>query len=632
MWFVFAILALSCQFALAAVPKTVHAFCVVGAGPGGVQLGHFLSKSKDVELQDYVVFERAPAAGHFFRKYPKHRELISINKRHLSPGHGPDYAFRQDWNSLIGRPEVTPVTQRTKNFFPDADIVADYIEEFASEQFQAGKIQLNTSVESIKKVATGFEAILPMAASVHMIGHSEARFSDQTHYPGDVRANRREILDHYQLKMTSTIRGLAGREALIKCFEGKLCFLLETEVLEFFVNGEGHEAGMEVLHMLANKTAQRHITKDEEWTHEPAGRLQRLFDEHLVQNRKARSMYAELRIPKEVVPSADWIAIKRTALLRSENKDLLDLVLKHRFTMNNHGARDTFDVAIRCTGWKHNMTIYDESAKPKLLSNLKHAAVTDSYESVNVSGLFFAGTLAHGPDFRRSAGGFIHGFRYTARALSRILEFQRGHGWGGQKKYQLPQEMKALQEHMLWRIRESSGPYHMFDELVEGVIFSAENCTASYVEEVPKAFFHNTFKEMPRLDWVFNYAPPGFQRDIELDESAAQYHQRGYNDPFLHPILRFFDSSGSSTVEPAKASVHIHADFFTRWISETTTVSIVRRFLEYSIRESFGETLCSTSDASAAASLKDGSCAAAGGCAAAEEEAAKASVLSRGSR
>ena len=39
------------------------------------------------------------------------------------------------------------------------------------------------------------------------------------------------------------------------------------------------------------------------------------------------------------------------------------------------------------------------------------------YESTNVPGLYFAGTLSHGLDWKRAAGGFIHGFRYTAQAL-----------------------------------------------------------------------------------------------------------------------------------------------------------------------------------------------------------------------
>ena len=43
--------------------------------------------------------------------------------------------------------------------------------------------------------------------------------------------------------------------------------------------------------------------------------------------------------------------------------------------------------------------------------NKKYAVMTDEYESINVPGMYFAGQLAHGKDFRRSAGGFIHGFR-----------------------------------------------------------------------------------------------------------------------------------------------------------------------------------------------------------------------------
>ena len=32
---------------------------------------------------------------------------------------------------------------------------------------------------------------------------------------------------------------------------------------------------------------------------------------------------------------------------------------------------------------------------------------------IGASGLYFAGCLSHGKDFKRAAGGFIHGFRYV---------------------------------------------------------------------------------------------------------------------------------------------------------------------------------------------------------------------------
>ena len=49
------------------------------------------------------------------------------------------------------------------------------------------------------------------------------------------------------------------------------------------------------------------------------------------------------------------------------------------------------------------------------------------YESLSQPGLYFAGTLAHGRDWRRATGGVIHGFRHTAEALFHVLE-SRLHG------------------------------------------------------------------------------------------------------------------------------------------------------------------------------------------------------------
>ena len=43
----------------------------------------------------------------------------------------------------------------------------------------------------------------------------------------------------------------------------------------------------------------------------------------------------------------------------------------------------------------------------------KFPAIKHNYESVVTPGIFFAGAVSHSLDFRKSAGGFIHGFRYT---------------------------------------------------------------------------------------------------------------------------------------------------------------------------------------------------------------------------
>lgn len=43
----------------------------------------------------------------------------------------------------------------------------------------------------------------------------------------------------------------------------------------------------------------------------------------------------------------------------------------------------------------------------------KYPLIRASYESKGSRGLFILGTASHSLDYRKSAGGFIHGFRYT---------------------------------------------------------------------------------------------------------------------------------------------------------------------------------------------------------------------------
>ena len=47
----------------------------------------------------------------------------------------------------------------------------------------------------------------------------------------------------------------------------------------------------------------------------------------------------------------------------------------------------------------------------------KFIAINPNYESVDYPGMFVAGTASHSLDFRKSAGGFIHGYRYTGKTL-----------------------------------------------------------------------------------------------------------------------------------------------------------------------------------------------------------------------
>ena len=45
--------------ATSADPRRYHDYCIVGAGPAGLQLGHYMQKAN----RDYVIFERSNVSG-----------------------------------------------------------------------------------------------------------------------------------------------------------------------------------------------------------------------------------------------------------------------------------------------------------------------------------------------------------------------------------------------------------------------------------------------------------------------------------------------------------------------------------------------------------------------------------------
>ena len=88
----------------------------------------------------------------------------------------------------------------------------------------------------------------------------------------------------------------------------------------------------------------------------------------------------------------------------------------------------------------------------------------DRYEAEDTPGLYFLGTLAHVRDYRKSSGGFVHGLRYTARALHKWLE-QKNHGvpWPRTEVAMVAGgEGQSLLQKLTDRMDTSSGLYQMF--------------------------------------------------------------------------------------------------------------------------------------------------------------------------
>jgi hypothetical protein len=77
-----------------------------------------------------------------------------------------------------------------------------------------------------------------------------------------------------------------------------------------------------------------------------------------------------------------------------------------------------FDHVIFCTGWKFDNSIFDLDLE--MTPNNKYPKIKPHFESNNNKNLYFIGSLMHSLDFKKSSGGFIHGFRYLIKLFTQI--------------------------------------------------------------------------------------------------------------------------------------------------------------------------------------------------------------------
>src|ERR1700678_3433889 len=236
--------------------EQAHQYVIVGAGPAGLQLSYFLQQAG----ADYVTLEREAAPAQFFRRYPRHRRLISLNKVHTMST-DPEIRLRWDWNSLLNDSPELLFPKFSQDYFPQADDLVDYLKEF--QRLHRLAVRYGTTVERIERTAdgslvhtpeatlrcrcvivaagwgrpylppikgieyaTGYEdmevdpvayagqrvliigkgnsafetsqALLGQASMVHLASRHPLRLAWNTKHPGDVRGQYAAILDSYQ--------------------------------------------------------------------------------------------------------------------------------------------------------------------------------------------------------------------------------------------------------------------------------------------------------------------------------------------------------------------------------------------------------------------------------------------------
>eukprot|EP00729_Bicosta_minor_P011009 gene11009-9417_t len=397
--------------------------CIIGAGPGGLQLGHLAQQAG----WNYIIFEQSQSAGSFFESYPVHRQLISLNKRHTGRSNK-DFNLRHDWNSLLDNDDASPMTARTKARWPNADVLkagdlftllikkerADVAAgaDAAPAYEHTCKVLVTATGLSKPNVPSNGQSVVVLglgnaafetaneigttAAFVHVWAARKPKIgpngedmhnflSWESRYVGNLRAINAGFLDAYLLKSLDGGLGPLGLP-----YKYKNGTVAKTVFLGFY-------------------------EPKDSWSADFVQKVNGMGIE-VYENGVLTDAGAEFKIGRSELHQT---ARSLTVLASAVTEDIVDEMMEFA-TRGGDPHPLVFDKVIRCLGWKHQTNLYTKDTAPLMQANGKYPVMTSEYESVNVPGMYFAGQLGHGKDYKRSAGGFIHG--YTTRFLFRVIQ------------------------------------------------------------------------------------------------------------------------------------------------------------------------------------------------------------------
>lgn len=489
-------------------------YLIIGAGPAGLQLAYYLEQNE----RDYLILERGERPGQFFTTFPRHRMLISINKVYTGKS-DPEMNMRWDWNSLLhNNGDDLSFSQYSKEYFPQADALVDYLAEYA-DRYQI-KVQYGTDVVQVRK--------------------EEGRFV-LTGAQGEVYEGKRLIVATGLFK--PYIPDFPGAELCDNYINHDIDPQSYTNQ-RVLVVGKGNSA-FETADNLVDTTSNIHICSPDSvrfaWQTHFVGHL-RAVNNNFLDTYQLKSQNAVIDATIERVE-------------RREDKYYVDIAYSHA---NGQSTTVCYDRVILCTGFRFDDSIFDDSCRPQLAIRDKFPAQTSEWESANVPDLYFAGTIMQACDYKKTMSGFIHGFRYNVRSLSRILEHKYHDSALPAERFEATPE--AVLDRVVYRINNGSGIFLQPGFLMDVVVVDDVEGQAAYYEDLRGDFAQGFFADHDHYYTVsleyghFMGNPFAIERDPDPDmaESAA----------YLHPVIRHY-ARGEMVDQH-----HVQDDLESEWYKE----------------------------------------------------------------
>lgn len=514
----------------------IYEYIVIGSGPAGLQAGYYLDKYR----KDYIILEKASSSGDFFKKYPIHRKLISVNKVNTGST-DKEFNLRHDWNSLLSDDERLLFKEYTKEFYPHADCMVKYLNDY--QRKNKIKVAFNQTVIKINKEGDLFkiETESKTLKGKKVIMAAGLMKSNMSFIPPP---NSPECLSYKDL--TSDKSMFLNKNVCIigsgnSAFETANYLTDTAAVIQVFTKGGINHA----------------------WdTHYP-GHLRAINNDFLdVYNLKTQHAVNSIDDTDKIVVFKEgkkYLVVTDEDLDKYGKIDMEDHISGENIDQHPEGG---FDYVIDCTGFKIDTTIFG-NIKPE--NNGKVPYIKGNFESKNIDNLFFAGVLSQEISYKYGSAAFIHGFRYLISSMIKIET--------GNLDIMYINSTKDLHKKLIHRMNTTSALYQMFNCLCDVIVFDKNQII--YIKEVTQRYALKYYVEKYKKVVLFSLKygetfkqgegyienKQGFSvtnKKIETDYNAG-LKESAHLSHFIHPVFDVYYRG--KHVEEFHLAEHLVAEF-----------------------------------------------------------------------
>ena len=498
----------------------IYEYIVLGGGPAGIQMAYFLEKNQS----SYLLLEHGSHSGTFFKKFPKHRTLISVNKSYCTHSKIQptiENTLRYDWNSLlqdIDEDDYLLFSKYTDSYYPSADLLVTYLNDFINKYNL--NIQTNTTIIHVNKHHNLYE--------IHCI------------------YDNKPIT--YLCEKLLIATGLQPKTITIKNNHPNILYYESMPVHKDFYKHKnililgGGNAAFETANFINDVANEIILCGGEKFawnTHYP-GNIRSINMKIL------DSYYLKLKV------NLDWT---NTKYLRYDDKlnyyiNLIEQNLIWNFPI---------DYVIVCLGFKPALDYLNTESIPLTLSKQGFPILTPFYESVSCKNIYFLGALSQEHDYKHGTSAFIHGFRYNARVLSHYLK----------NTFNMKQFLNLvdLNHYLIEEINTSSQLLHRFD--FHGHIILMHQNSVNVLHDMPLELLSNIHLLVSLFHINIDQLQSSIIATIYLGYdkrnpfySTFRQPQTGNpkymdNSVFIHPILKYYKYDSIQTKLQCVHEVHL---------------------------------------------------------------------------